>query len=183
VDAVGVPVLTPSVDIANARIQFRGGAVGQHHGQPRLARADAEDPLLSAVGVHQPGPGSGVGEFLRLRRGASLADIAAGLPARLEEIVERIELVGDGRSRCAWSWSPLSPRCGASRRWSAAPTGGARWRSRWTSYNESSMSLIRTRRDRLKEGPVGRRPPPSPFRLVLLLVLVAGLIWYLGRFA
>jgi hypothetical protein len=45
------------------------------------------------------------------------------------------------------------------------------------------MSLIRMRRDRWSEGPVHPKRPPSPLRLVLLLVLVMGLIWYLGRFA
>jgi hypothetical protein len=45
------------------------------------------------------------------------------------------------------------------------------------------MSLIRMRRDRWAEGPVRRKPPPSPLRLVVLLVLVAALIWYLGRIA
>lgn len=44
------------------------------------------------------------------------------------------------------------------------------------------MSLIRMRRDRWAEGPVPRKRPPSPVRLLLLLLLVAGLIWYLGRF-
>gem|GEM_PF-559538 len=45
------------------------------------------------------------------------------------------------------------------------------------------MSLIRLRRERWAEGPVRRKPPPSPIRLLLLLALVAVLIWYLGRFA
>jgi len=39
------------------------------------------------------------------------------------------------------------------------------------------------RRERWADGPVRRKPPPAPFRLLLLLALVAGLIWYLGRFA
>jgi hypothetical protein len=45
------------------------------------------------------------------------------------------------------------------------------------------MSLIRARRERWETGPSRRKGPPSPVRLVLLLVLVALLIWYLGRFA
>ncbi|HEV2131909.1 MAG TPA: hypothetical protein VGR27_12430 [Longimicrobiaceae bacterium] len=44
------------------------------------------------------------------------------------------------------------------------------------------MSLIRTRRERLEMGARVKRPP-SLFRLLLLLLLVLGLIWYLGRFA
>jgi hypothetical protein len=43
------------------------------------------------------------------------------------------------------------------------------------------MSLIRGRRERREHGH-GRAKRPSIFRLVLLLVIVVGLIWYLGRF-
>lgn len=43
------------------------------------------------------------------------------------------------------------------------------------------MSLIRVRRDRRERGS-GAKRPPSLFRLALLLILVAGLIWYLSRF-
>jgi hypothetical protein len=43
------------------------------------------------------------------------------------------------------------------------------------------MSLIRVRHDRRELGARTKRPP-SPFRLILLLLLVAGLIWYLSRF-
>lgn len=44
------------------------------------------------------------------------------------------------------------------------------------------MSLIRARRERREMGARVKRPP-SLFWLVLLLLLVLGLIWYLGRFA
>jgi hypothetical protein len=40
------------------------------------------------------------------------------------------------------------------------------------------MSLLRARRER---GAAGlRRPPPSPWRLLLLLAGVVALIWYLS---
>jgi hypothetical protein len=42
------------------------------------------------------------------------------------------------------------------------------------------MSLIRVRRDRRELGARVRRPM-SPFRLILLLVLVGFLIWYIGQ--
>jgi hypothetical protein len=44
------------------------------------------------------------------------------------------------------------------------------------------MSLINVRRERRKAG-MGVKRPPSLFKLILLLVIVGGLIWYLGRFA
>jgi predicted dehydrogenase len=46
--AVGVPVLTPFVDIANARLTFRLRRGGEHHGEPRVARADAQAAHLPA---------------------------------------------------------------------------------------------------------------------------------------
>ncbi|CAN5374305.1 hypothetical protein BH24GEM3_BH24GEM3_17700 [soil metagenome] len=44
------------------------------------------------------------------------------------------------------------------------------------------MSLIRARRERRELGARIKRPP-SILRLLLLLLLVVGLIWYLSRFA
>lgn len=44
------------------------------------------------------------------------------------------------------------------------------------------MSLIRVRRERRELGHRVKRPP-SLVKLLALLALVAGLIWYLGRFA
>jgi hypothetical protein len=44
------------------------------------------------------------------------------------------------------------------------------------------MSLINVRRERRRAG-MGAKRPPSLFKLIILLVIVAGLIWYLGRFS
>jgi hypothetical protein len=44
------------------------------------------------------------------------------------------------------------------------------------------MSLINVRRERRRAG-FGVKRPPSLFKLIILLVIVAGLIWYLGRFS
>lgn len=44
------------------------------------------------------------------------------------------------------------------------------------------MSLIRVRRERRELGYRIKRPPSLP-KLIFLLVLVLGLIWYLGRLA
>jgi hypothetical protein len=42
------------------------------------------------------------------------------------------------------------------------------------------MSLIRVRRERREHG-IRAKPPMSPLRLLLLLAMVAGIIWWLSR--
>lgn len=42
------------------------------------------------------------------------------------------------------------------------------------------MSLIRARRERRELGHRTKRPPPL-WKMILTLLLVLGLIWYLGR--
>jgi predicted dehydrogenase len=95
VDAVGVPVLTPSVDIANARLRFASGAVAN------ITASRVSRERMRKLRIFQPSGylsvdlGTGSGEFLRLREGAlpgALADPAA----RLETLVERVEIQGDG---------------------------------------------------------------------------------------
>ena len=111
VDAVGVPVLTPSVDIANARLRFEGGAVAN------ITASRVSRERLRKIRLFQPSGylsldlATGTGEFLRLREGVALArrgdalqmpegeltaaDLSA--PMGLENIVERVELESDGR--------------------------------------------------------------------------------------
>ncbi len=48
VEAVGVPVLTPRVDIANARVRFKNGCIANLDGQPHQQGSRAEDPVLPA---------------------------------------------------------------------------------------------------------------------------------------
>ena len=43
------------------------------------------------------------------------------------------------------------------------------------------MSLIRVRHSRRDAGS-GKARPPRTGRLILILILVAGAIWYLGKF-
>jgi len=96
VEAVGIPVLTPSVDIANARITFEGGAVAN------ITASRVSRERLRKIRVFQESGylsldlGNGTGEFLRLREGAVLASPAA-LLSGLEGLVERVELKGDGK--------------------------------------------------------------------------------------
>jgi predicted dehydrogenase len=96
VDAVGVPVLTQSVDIANARVRFESGAVAN------ITASRVSRERLRKVRLFQPSGylsldlASGTGEFLRLKPGAMLA-VASGASSQIQDIVERVELAGDGR--------------------------------------------------------------------------------------
>lgn len=101
VDAVGVPVLTPMVDIANARISFEGGAAANITASRVSRERMRKIRLFQRSGYISLDFGTGTGEYLRLRRGVRPLD--SGEPAAsLEDIVERIELRGDGREplRC-----------------------------------------------------------------------------------
>jgi predicted dehydrogenase len=96
VDAVGVPVLTPSVDIANARLRFEGGAVAN------ITASRVSRERMRKIRVFQPSGylsldlANGTGEFLRLREGVELGKLAEGA-LQLEHIIERIELRGDAQ--------------------------------------------------------------------------------------
>jgi len=95
VDAVGVPVLTPSVDIANARLLFETGAVANITAS-RISRERLRKiRIFQESGYISLDLSSGTGEFLRLREGFSLGKMA-GAPS-IEAIVERVEFAGDGR--------------------------------------------------------------------------------------
>jgi predicted dehydrogenase len=95
IDAVGVPVLTPSVDIANARLRFGDGAVAN------ITASRVSRERMRKLRIFQPSGylsldlASGTGEFLRLRPGAALGEPGDGVP-QLERLVERVELHGDG---------------------------------------------------------------------------------------
>jgi len=96
VDAVGVPVLTPSVDIANARLRFRDGAAAN------ITASRVSRERMRKIRFFQPSGyisldlAAGTGEYLRLRRGA--ATYAGGeVPTRLDDLVERVEIRGDGK--------------------------------------------------------------------------------------
>src|SRR5690606_9702230 len=96
VDAVGVPVLTPNVDIANARLRFEGGAVAN------ITASRVSRDRMRKIRLFQPSGylsldlAAGTGEFLRIREGVVLGSPGAEMP-QLSEIVERVELGGDGK--------------------------------------------------------------------------------------
>lgn len=95
--AAGIPVLTPRPDIANARLEFEGGAVAN------LTASRVSMERLRKFRFFQPSGylsldlAAGRGEFLRLREGVELAPGSHVDAESLLSVVERIELEGDGR--------------------------------------------------------------------------------------
>jgi predicted dehydrogenase len=93
---VGVPVLTSSTDIANARLTFTGGAVANITASRVSFERMRKIRFFQRSGYVSLDLAKGTGEFLRLKRGATLPDAELG-PAALLGLVERIELRGDGK--------------------------------------------------------------------------------------
>jgi predicted dehydrogenase len=88
VRASGVAVLSPHLDMANARVEFASGAVANVTAS-RIARERVRRlRIFQADGYLSLDLGAGVGEFMRLRDG--WRELGA---ARLEELVERVPLV------------------------------------------------------------------------------------------
>lgn len=94
--AVGVPVLTSSPDIANARLEFEGGAVAN------LTASRVSPDRMRKVRIFQRSGylsldlASGTGEFLRLRPGVPFG---VGLPhpaTSLADLVEQVTFQGSG---------------------------------------------------------------------------------------
>jgi predicted dehydrogenase len=89
--AVGVPVLTPSVDIANARITFDSGAVAN------ITASRVSRDRMRKIRIFQPSGylsldlAAGNGEFFRLRKGLDLSELTQA-PLALEAFVERVAL-------------------------------------------------------------------------------------------
>jgi predicted dehydrogenase len=95
VDAVGVPVLTPGADIANARISFEGGAVANITASRVSFERMRKIRFFQNSGYMSLDLAAGTGEFLRLKPGARIPEGEVGVAALLG-LVERIELKGDG---------------------------------------------------------------------------------------
>lgn len=98
--AVGVPVLTRHVDIANARLEFRGGAVANLTASRVSVSRVRKLRVWQRSGYLSLDLAAGRGEFFRVREGVSLpaGPIPGGGPslAGLSSVVERIPVVGDG---------------------------------------------------------------------------------------
>lgn len=101
--ASGVPVLTPNVDIASARLTFEGGAVANLTASRVSTEKMRKLRIFQDSGYLSLNLADGTGEFLRLKRplaalrgdgaGADRAPVPEG---GLGALVERIALQGDG---------------------------------------------------------------------------------------
>jgi predicted dehydrogenase len=92
VHAVGVPVLTPFPDIANARLTFSSGAVANITASRVSRERMRKIRLFQQSGYLSLDLAAGTGEFYRLRGDVDVAELAKG-PLALEAFVERIPLV------------------------------------------------------------------------------------------
>jgi len=91
VSAVGIPVLTPSVDIANARITFENGAVATITAS-RVSRDRMRKlRIFQRNGYLSLDLAAGTGELYRLRTGVDFAALAVAAQP-LEAFVERVTL-------------------------------------------------------------------------------------------
>jgi predicted dehydrogenase len=98
--AVGTPVLTGSVDIANARLVFENGAVAEITASRVSEERLRVLRLFQADGYLKLDLAAGGGEFLRRREGAAPwggEATANGGPRALSDLVEHISFHGDGR--------------------------------------------------------------------------------------
>src|SRR5688500_16484177 len=100
-DAVGVGVLTPSVDIANARLSFDSGAVANITASRVSRERLRKIRIFQQSGYLSLDLAAGNGEFFRLRRDVDLSQIAASMvptggvpagPLDLALFVERVPL-------------------------------------------------------------------------------------------
>jgi predicted dehydrogenase len=91
VAAVGVPVLTPFVDIANARLAFDSGVVANITSSRVSRERMRKVRIFQQSGYLSLDLAAGDGEFYRLRGDLDLAQLAKG-PLALEAFVERIPL-------------------------------------------------------------------------------------------
>ncbi len=97
--AVGLPVLTPNVDIANARLTFQGGAVANLTASRVSMERMRKLRIFQRSGYLSLNLADGTGEFLRLKeelpslsKGAELPETFP--PEGIAALVERIPLEG-----------------------------------------------------------------------------------------
>lgn len=91
VAAVGVPVLTPFVDIANARLTFDSGAVANITASRVSRERMRKIRIFQQSGYLSLDLAAGNGEFYRMRNDVDVASLVTA-PLALEQFVERIPL-------------------------------------------------------------------------------------------
>jgi predicted dehydrogenase len=89
--AVGIPVLTPFVDIANARLEFASGAVANITASRVSRDRTRKLRIFQKSGYLSLDLAAGSGEFYRLRTDVDLAELAKAA-ASVEAFVERLPL-------------------------------------------------------------------------------------------
>ncbi|HEU4988974.1 MAG TPA: Gfo/Idh/MocA family oxidoreductase [Gemmatimonadaceae bacterium] len=89
--AVGIPVLTPFVDIANARLEFASGAVANITASRVSRERTRKLRIFQPSGYLSLDLAAGNGEFYRLRHDVDLAALAKAA-ASVEAFVERVPL-------------------------------------------------------------------------------------------
>ncbi|MGH7466127.1 MAG: Gfo/Idh/MocA family protein, partial [Longimicrobiales bacterium] len=104
--AVGVPVLTPSVDIANARLEFEGGGVANLTASRVSLERMRKIRFFQRSGYISLDLAAGKGEYLRLKPGVAAqmalltavpaAGAADRAPLGIQDLVERVSFEGDG---------------------------------------------------------------------------------------
>jgi predicted dehydrogenase len=89
--AVGVPVLTPFVDIANARLTFASGAVANITASRVSVERTRKLRIFQASGYMSLDLATGQGVYYRLRKGVDVAELARG-PLAVDAFVDRMSL-------------------------------------------------------------------------------------------
>ncbi len=95
VAAVGVPVLTPSPDIANARLEFEGGGVANLTASRVSVERMRKIRFFQRSGYISLDLAAGTGEYLRLKPDLQFAPGRPFAASRLDEVIERVRFRGD----------------------------------------------------------------------------------------
>jgi predicted dehydrogenase len=91
IHAVGVPILTPNIDIANARLTFASGAVANITASRVSRERMRKVRIFQHSGYLSLDLAAGNGEYYRLRRDLNLAALAQGALG-VDDFVERVAL-------------------------------------------------------------------------------------------
>jgi len=100
ISAAGLPVLTPNVDIANARLTFKGGAVANLTASRVSMEKKRKLRIFQRSGYLSLNLADGTGEFLRLKEDLPSLSRDPGFMASIPEggiaeMIERIPLQGE----------------------------------------------------------------------------------------